>query len=339
MIFSVIVPVYKVEEYLEACVESVLNQTFSDFELILVDDGSPDRCPMMCDEYAKKDNLIKVVHKPNGGLASARQAGIKAAKGDYVFNLDSDDKIENDTLESAYKIISETNCDIVSFSYKWVKDGNVISVTTDGLDEGFYDEDAMKQHIYSRVLMDSNMNHISYYLAGKAVKRELVTPNQLSVNTDISLGEDLCCVVPCYLDAKSVYISKKQAYLYSVRTTSLSKEFNCDQIFKLEKIINYINDIKQTKPDDFSEQLCRYSAFMTFAIFAQAAEEGRFESLDTVKNNIVNSVNMSKIQNAQFDKITIKSRIGISLMKNKHFKTAFYFLNVCKKIKKILNKG
>jgi len=118
MIFSVIVPVYKVEEYLEACVESVLNQTFSDFELILVDDGSPDRCPMMCDEYAKKDNRIKVVHKPNGGLASARQAGIKAAKGDYVFNLDSDDKIENDTLESAYKIISETNCDIVSFSYK-----------------------------------------------------------------------------------------------------------------------------------------------------------------------------------------------------------------------------
>ena len=98
MFFSVIVPVYKVEEYLPACIESVLNQTFTDFELILVDDGSPDTCPQICEEYAKKDKRIKVLHKQNGGLASARRAGIKVATGDYVFNLDSDDLIEEDTL-------------------------------------------------------------------------------------------------------------------------------------------------------------------------------------------------------------------------------------------------
>ena len=95
MFFSVIVPVYKVEKYLPNCIESVLNQTFSDFELILVDDGSPDSCPEICDSYKEKDSRIKVVHKPNGGLASARRAGIKVAEGEYVYNLDSDDLIEN----------------------------------------------------------------------------------------------------------------------------------------------------------------------------------------------------------------------------------------------------
>ena len=97
MFFSVIVPVYKVEEYLPACIESVLSQTFSDFELILVDDGSPDSCGEICDKYKETDNRIKVLHKENGGLASARKAGIQIAEGDYVFNLDSDDLIENDT--------------------------------------------------------------------------------------------------------------------------------------------------------------------------------------------------------------------------------------------------
>ena len=79
MFFSVIVPVYKVEEYLDACVESVLSQTFSDYELILVDDGSPDRCGQICDDYSRQDSRIRVVHKENGGLASARRAGIRVA--------------------------------------------------------------------------------------------------------------------------------------------------------------------------------------------------------------------------------------------------------------------
>ena len=139
MFFSVIVPVYNVEEYLPACIESVLNQTYLDFELILVDDGSPDRCGEICDIYKKKDSRIKVIHKQNGGLASARKAGIQVAEGDYVFNLDSDDLIENDTLEYAYNKIIATNCEIVAFSYRWVQNGKTVNVTNDGIDEGLYE--------------------------------------------------------------------------------------------------------------------------------------------------------------------------------------------------------
>ena len=118
MLFSVIVPIYNIEKYIRRCIDSVLLQSFTDFELILVDDGSPDSCGAICDEYAKKDERIKVIHQENGGLVSARQAGIKAASGDYIFHLDGDDAVLPDALESAYKIICDTDADIVSFSYK-----------------------------------------------------------------------------------------------------------------------------------------------------------------------------------------------------------------------------
>lgn len=334
MFFSVIVPVYKVERYLPGCIESVLNQTFADFELILVNDGSPDTCPQICDDYKEKDSRIKVIHKTNGGLASARRAGIKVAVGDYVFNLDSDDLIENDTLECAHKIITETNCDIVSFSYRWVKNSQTVNITNDGLDEGFYDKEAIEKHIFPRLLMDKNMNHISYYLSGKAVKKDLITPLQLSVSEKISLGEDFCCTVPCYLHAKSVYISKKTAYLYTVRDTSLSKAFNAKQIYLVEDVINELYKMDMSKLFDFEEQLCRYSCFMCFTILACAAEGNHFKSIKEIKENILHSLHSEKIPLAEFENISIKSRITLFLMKKKFYKTAFCFLSICKFIRR-----
>lgn len=90
---SIIVPIYKVQEYLNECIESIVNQTYKNIELILVDDGSPDKCPQMCDEWAGKDNRIRVIHKENGGLSSARNAGLDIIKGEYVAFVDSDDFI------------------------------------------------------------------------------------------------------------------------------------------------------------------------------------------------------------------------------------------------------
>lgn len=108
---SIIVPVYKVEQYLDRCVNSILSQTFTDFELILVDDGSPDRCPQMCDEWAKKDARIRVIHKENGGLSSARNAGLAIMQGKYVNFVDSDDWIEKDSLEYLLYLINKYNAD------------------------------------------------------------------------------------------------------------------------------------------------------------------------------------------------------------------------------------
>jgi len=338
LFFSVIVPVYKVEKYLPSCIESVLNQTFSDFELILVDDGSPDMCPQICENYKQNDNRIKVIHKTNGGLASARRAGIIHANGNYVLNLDSDDLIEKDTLECAYKIINDTRCEMISFSYRWVKNGKSVNITNDGLAEGLYTENNIKDLIYPRLLMDKNMNHISYYLSGKVIKRELLTPHQLRISEKISLGEDLCCTFLCYLHTQSIYISKKTAYLYTVREDSISKEFNTKQIYLIEDVINEIIKYDTSKINDFEQQLCRYSCFMCFAILASAAQGNHYKSVKDIKKNIINSIHNKKISCAKFGSISIKSRISIFLMKKKHYKTAFCFLNVCKYIKNFLKR-
>ena len=109
---SIIVPVYNVEKYLRKCVDSILNQTFKDFELILVDDGSIDTSGKICDEYNLKDNRIKVIHKENGGLSSARNAGLDIAQGEYIGFVDSDDWIELDMYEKLYKICKENDTDV-----------------------------------------------------------------------------------------------------------------------------------------------------------------------------------------------------------------------------------
>ena len=104
---SVIVPVYRVEKYLDRCVESIVNQTFGDFELILVDDGSPDNCPAMCDAWAQKDDRIRVIHKKNGGLSSARNAGMAKMTGKYVCFIDSDDWVETNTFEVLLELLKK----------------------------------------------------------------------------------------------------------------------------------------------------------------------------------------------------------------------------------------
>ena len=111
-LISIIIPIYNVEKYLRDCLESVINQTYENIEMILVDDGSPDNCGKICDEYSKRDSRIKVIHKPNGGLSSARNAGLDIANGEYVSFIDSDDVIDKRFIEVLYEMCDENNCDI-----------------------------------------------------------------------------------------------------------------------------------------------------------------------------------------------------------------------------------
>lgn len=112
-LISIIVPVYNVENYLKRCLDSILMQTYSSFEAIVIDDGSTDKCPQICDDYAKKDSRIRVVHKENGGLSDARNVGMRTAQGEYLLFVDSDDYIQDNMLEVLMKSVRETNADIV----------------------------------------------------------------------------------------------------------------------------------------------------------------------------------------------------------------------------------
>ena len=114
---SVIIPVYKVERYLDACVTSVVGQTYPDLEIILVDDGSPDNCPALCDAWAAKDTRIRVIHRSNGGLSAARNSGLDVCTGDYIAFVDSDDRLEPETLERALRAQQRSGADLVLFHY------------------------------------------------------------------------------------------------------------------------------------------------------------------------------------------------------------------------------
>ena len=338
MLFSVIVPIYNVQKYLKICLDSVLAQTYKDFELILVNDGSLDECGAICDDYLKKDERIKVIHKENGGLVSARQAGISVATGEYVFHLDGDDALLSDALESAANIINEYNPDMVSFSYKRCVDGVVEDTVEDLADEGLYNKKDLEEKIYPKLLSDENMKNLFYFIWGKAIKRELATKYQLLVNTKISQGEDVSCVIPFYLESDTVYMSKKPVYLYTIRSDSLTNNFKTAQITQIADTIIGLNKLEIKKPADFSMQISRYSFFMCFAILAAAAEGNHFGAIKELKKLINESLHKEEIKKASFKNITVKTRISLFLMKKNMIRSTFYFLYLCKLLKQ-LRKG
>lgn len=134
-LISVIVPVYNVEKYLDKCVDSIVNQTYKNLEIILVDDGSPDNCPKMCDNWAKKDKRIKVIHKENGGVSSARNVGIDNAKGEYIGFVDSDDWTEKKYIQKLYEVLIQENADIALCGYNRVTGANIEKININGTSE------------------------------------------------------------------------------------------------------------------------------------------------------------------------------------------------------------
>lgn len=123
---SIIVPVYNVEKYLHQCVDSILNQTFKDFELILVDDGSPDNCGVICDEYARKDKRVKVIHQKNRGLSAARNTGLRCASGGYICFVDSDDYVDKRMYEKMLCVLKSTGADMVKCGFKVFEENKII---------------------------------------------------------------------------------------------------------------------------------------------------------------------------------------------------------------------
>ena len=172
---SVIVPVYKVENYLRQCLDSLAAQTLDDIEVIIVDDGSPDGCPAICDEYAAKDAHMKVIHKENGGLLSARKAGFAASRGDYIGFVDGDDWVESDTFLNMYKAVCEHSPDMVLSDFL-CDYGDCIEPSDQCFEEGFYDRARLESEIFPKMLFDGRFYRfgVNPNCWSKLVKRELI---------------------------------------------------------------------------------------------------------------------------------------------------------------------
>lgn len=175
---SVIVPVYNVEKYLHRCVDSILTQTFSDFELILVDDGSPDNCGKICDEYVQKDKRIKVVHKKNGGLSSARNAGMKVATGEYILFCDSDDFVHPQWCEFMLSAIEEHKNSFIVCGYK--------KTSNDCVDSQMY-QLSYKKTEYFKIFKRG----ISGSVCNKIYNFKTIKENAISFDENCKFAEDV----------------------------------------------------------------------------------------------------------------------------------------------------
>ncbi len=217
MFFSVVVPVYNVEKYLKECVDSILNQTFTDFELILVDDGSKDSSGAICDEYAAKDNRVRVIHKENGGLSDARNVGTKSANGKYVVYIDSDDYVSsNDFLETVYQNAKD-DADIVCYKFKkYFEKTNEFSECKFFLPDINHYETMWERIIY---LVKQDAFYCSAWT--KSVRLDLIKDNDIYFEKGL-LGEDQEWYYRLLLNAQSITGIDKDFIVYRQRENSIT---------------------------------------------------------------------------------------------------------------------
>lgn len=242
--FSLILPVYNVKDYLNRCVDSILKQDFDKYEVILVDDGSTDGSSLLCDEIAKLHANISVLHKENGGLSSARNAGAKVAKGQYVFWVDSDDWIENRALTILAKAIENESPDIVKFNYFDVsttkKEEKISSIKC-----GEYCGKEIKLQIIEDALAHTENVCLSAW--SHIYRRDFLLGNKLEYVSERIVGsEDYAFNIEAYLRAESLLVIQDCLYCYDMREGSLSRVYRKNLDIKYDELHDcFLNSIKK----------------------------------------------------------------------------------------------
>lgn len=238
-IFSIIVPVYKTEAFLRQCVDSILNQTYSDFQVVLVDDGSPDGSGAICDEYARCDSRVTVIHKENGGLISARKAGLARCGGRYIVNVDSDDYIAPNHLKYFAEAIEAHNPDVVLCGAIRFSDHEQTPMQTK-LTVGLYAGPKLEE-IRKHLICDENVEQrILYTVWSTAAKRVLYTRYQMAVPESVSRGEDLLVTAPLMSECSSVYVMDHCSYYYRNNPTSIMNTFRLNEVQQMKDLAAYL---------------------------------------------------------------------------------------------------
>lgn len=244
---SVIIPVYNSDEYLAKCLESVINQTYQDIEIILVDDGSTDRSLEICRRYAKKDERISVFHQKNKGAVSARKMGVKNANGEYIAFVDSDDWIAPCLLCALYQSAERYQADIVA-SGCMVEQGEESFPKTNQFAAMCYDKKALKDKVYPSMLYfeDNSLYRfgILQYLWGKLYRRTLIKDCIWKLDEEIYDGEDVACVFDACLRASSIVIDNQTYYHYRIREDSICTSKRNEKYFvNAVKLYHYMERV------------------------------------------------------------------------------------------------
>lgn len=303
---SIIVPVYRVERYLRKCLDSLISQTYKNIEIILVDDGSPDNCPQICDEYAQSDSRIKVIHQANQGPSAARNTGISNISGDYVIFVDSDDWISQETCERAVATIKEQNVDIVFWSYVRERGDRSLSRYIYNQDV-LFDEVAFKE-LFLRLLGKTNSPESLDALSSvcnKMYKAKLITEKIKFVDTKHIGNEDLLYNAQVFLLAKSAYYLHETFYHYRRdNLSSFTKGYKKDHLIK-RKALFYA--LKNTLTKEHSQEY--YDAIekrIALDILGQSLNIINSGGTMREKNRLMRSVLYDEVYKHALRKLSIK---------------------------------
>lgn len=222
---SVIVPIFNIDKYLRECLESITMQSCPNMEIILIDDGSSDLSGVICDEYARRDSRIIVIHKKNGGLVSARKEGLKHAHGMYILYVDGDDWLEPESCSQMVRYIDDEKVDMVFFDH-FENTGNYQKLVSHSIKEGVYSKNQMRELIYPYMIVGESFFEWQVFpsMWDVIMRRELLVKHQYSVDDGITMGEDAACIYPCLLDAESVSFKRKAYYHYRQTPNSMIKQ-------------------------------------------------------------------------------------------------------------------
>lgn len=315
---SVIIPVYKVEKYLKRCVESVVNQTYKNIEIILVNDGSPDKCGEICDAYAKIDSRIKVIHKENGGLSSARNAALDIALGEYIMFVDSDDWISENSLEQLNEYI-DMGYDIINFKFSFVKENSKELIETHNDVKDSYECDLIT---YIDKLFSGELN---FFIWNKLYKKNLFDEVRFPEGRNY---EDLATIYKLYFKAKKIIVTDYTLYYYwlgnsnSITNNSTVKNMT-DYLLSTKEIYEVNKNYLQVNKINFSTVDTWYKMMIIQLLINYTKSTYKDDDL---KRAILSELKSSKARisvaykQGKIIKYTLyKSRLLIPIIKLKNF--------------------
>lgn len=315
---SVIVPVYKVEKYIHRCVESLVNQTFKDIEIILVDDGSPDDCPAICEKLARNDSRIKVVHKKNGGLASARNAGMAVASGKYIGFVDSDDDVELNMYEKMFDVAEKYRVDFVMADYQRIlQNGDSFTKSLD-IDSGLYERENIIEKVFPVLIMRESIEYGPLLSVWRCLYRSaFLKKNGLAFDEEVKWSEDNIFSAIMGYHCNSFYYLKGEAlyhYYNNPGTITTSYRKGAWQVYSVMN--EHLHDFFDRVTDyDFSRQLKLHMIYYASNCIGQETSQPKNQAIQGIES-ILNSKQLKNaFKDFKMPQVPIKLKLQLYLMK------------------------
>jgi len=302
---SVIVPVYKVEKYLHRCLDSILAQSYKNLEIILVDDGSPDNSGAICDEYAQKDSRIKVIHKQNGGLSSARNAGLEIATGSYISFVDSDDWLDFKFIETLRNAMIETDVDMTACAFCRTK-GDIAKRNK------FERNSKIVKDRYFAVFDEKSY---AGYACNKLFKKEIIEKYNLRFDEKIFNGEDFPFTLEYVHNSQKTSYINQDLYFYFFRETGIMNSIRLSErfitiIYAREKALNFL---RNNAPECYD--VCKAS-YISILLKIKYMSALNMEKYNALYEEVDEKINKNKKGLFRLNKVSLKNKIKLFFMIN-----------------------